>query len=94
MNEDDIGLHRVEYVAHTRQHAGGNVVEVLPLLHDVEVVVGRDVEDAQHLVEHFAVLSRNAHDGFEFRRVSPEFLDHRRHFYRLRSRAENQHHFA
>ena len=50
------GFRLAKHVAHTGEHTRRNVVEVLTLLHDVKVVVGGNVEDAQHLVEHLAML--------------------------------------
>ena len=48
---DNIGLALGKNITHSCQHTGGHVVEVLTLLHDVEVVVGRDLKDAEHLVQ-------------------------------------------
>ena len=63
VDEDDVGLALFQHVAHAGEHAGRDVVEVLPLLHDVQVVVGADVKDTEHLVQHLAVLAGDADDG-------------------------------
>jgi hypothetical protein len=41
----------------------------LPGLHDVEVVVGRDVERFKNLIEHLAVLRRDANHAAELFRA-------------------------
>ena len=60
MYQHNVWLRLFQYVTHACQHAGCHVIEVLTLLHDVQVVVGLYVKDAQHLVEHLAVLTRHA----------------------------------
>ncbi len=57
VDQHDIRHAHLEHVAHARQHAGRDVVQVLPLLHDVEVEVRLHLEDPQHLVQHLAVLA-------------------------------------
>lgn len=80
-----------EHVAHADEHAGGDIVEVLTLLHDVEVVVGGDVEDGEHLVEHLAVLSGDADDGLERVGVFLELFDERCHLDGFRACPEDEH---
>ena len=77
VDQHHIGLARLEHVAHTGEHAGGDIVQVLPLLHNIEVEVGLHVEDAQHLVQHLAVLSRHAHNRLKLTRILLELLDQR-----------------
>lgn len=91
MHEHYVGARFVEHVAHAREHAGGDVVEVLPLSHDVEVVVGTDVEYFEHLVEHFAMLPGDANDGLESVGGILECFDERRHFDCFGTGAEHEH---
>lgn len=86
----NVGLRTVEHVAHAEEHTRGNVIEVLPRHHDVEVIVGGDVEKAEHLVEHLAVLSGDAHLSDELIRAAFELIDKRRHLDGLRPRTENK----
>ena len=65
MNEDNIRLANLEDVAHAGKDTCGYVIEVLTLLHDVEVVVRSDIEDGEYLIEHLAMLTCDAYDGFE-----------------------------
>lgn len=50
MNQNHIRLALFEHVAHAGKHASGDIVQVLPLLHDIQVIIRFHVEDAQHLV--------------------------------------------
>lgn len=74
-----------------KQHVGRDVEERLAGLHDVQVVVGRDAEHAQHLVEHLAVLARDADHRLELLGPSLQLVDERAHLYRLRARPEDEH---
>ena len=89
VDQHHIGLALLEYVAHTGEHAGGDVVQVLSLLHNIEVEVGLHLEDAQHLVKHLAVLSRHAHNRLKLLRILLELLDQRAHLDRLRPRSKH-----
>lgn len=74
MHQHHVGAHFFQYVAHSCEDTGGHVVQILPLPHDVEVVIGPDVKQAEHLVQHLAVLPRNANDGFKLVGASSELL--------------------
>ena len=91
MDEHYIGLADLEDVAHAGEDACGYVIEILTLLHDVEVVIGLDIEDAEYLVEHLAMLTGDAYDGFELFWVLLEFLYQWAHLDCLRSGAEDEH---
>ncbi len=65
VDKHHVRLHLPVHIAQSGKHPGGDIVEVLPLLHDVEVVMGRDAEQPQYLVEHLAVLTGNADKGLE-----------------------------
>ena len=88
VDQHHIWLARLEHVAHTGEHAGGDIVQVLPLLHDIEVVVGLDAEDVQDLVQHLPVLAGDADPGFEVFRMLLELLDQRAHLDGLRPRSK------
>lgn len=65
MNEDYIGGALLEDIAHTSEDAGSYIGEVLTLFHDVEVDIGCYLKDSEYLIEHLAMLSGDAHDGFK-----------------------------
>lgn len=75
------------------QHVARHVEQRLARLHDRQVVVGRHVEDAQHLVEHLAVLAGHGHDSLELIRARLQLVDERAHLDCLRACAEDKHYF-
>lgn len=75
------------------QHVTRHVEQRLARLHDRQVVVGSHVEDAQHLVEHLAVLAGHGHDGLKLIRTRLELVDERAHLDCLRASAEDEHYF-
>lgn len=83
VNQHHVRTGLVEHVAHARQHAGSHVVEILSLPHNVQIVVGLDSEQPQHLIEHLAVLSADADDRPERVRMPSELPYQRGHFDRL-----------
>ena len=91
VDEHYVGPRLTEHVAHAEQHARGHVVEILPLLHYVEVVVGTDVEYLKHLVEHLPVLAGDAYRGAELSGMLLEFLYERSHLDGLGAGPENKH---
>ncbi len=82
-----------EDVAHACRDAGGDVVEVLSLLHDVEVVVGLDIEDTEDLVEHLTMLPCDVDDGPKAVRMFLELVEQGADLNRLRPDLENKHYF-
>ena len=56
-------------------------------------MVGSHVEDAQHLVEHLAVLAGHGHDGLELIPARLQLVDERAHLDCLRAGAEDEHDF-
>jgi len=88
VDQDDVGFAVGEDAFHALQDGGGDVGEVLAGLHDVEVVVGFEVEQCEYLVEHFAVLAGDADAGFELR-VGGELQGQGGHFYGLGAGAED-----
>ncbi len=74
-----------------RQRPDGDVGQGLARLHDVEVVVGRDLEDLEDLVEHLAMLRGHGDDGLEAVPLG-EFRHDRRHLDRLGPRSKRHEH--
>lgn len=91
--EHDIGLLVLEDRLELEQHVARNVEQSLSRLHDRKVVVGRHAEDAQHLVEHLAVLPGHGDDSLELIRARLQLVDERAHLDCLRASAENEHNF-
>ena len=91
MHEHHVGFRLAKHVAHTGEHTRRNVVEVLTLLHDVKVVVGGNVEDAQHLVEHLAMLPGDTHYSDKLVGTALKLLHQRSHLDGFRAGAEHKH---
>ena len=93
MYEHHIGLHLTQHVTHAQQHTGCHVIQVLPLLHDVEVIVGNYLKESQHLVEHLTVLTCHAYNRLEILGILFECLHQRSHLDSFGASAKYQHHF-
>ena len=93
VDQDDVGPLVLEDGLELQQHVARDVEQRLAWPHDREVVVGRHAEDAQHLVEHLAVLTGNGHDGLEIFRAPLQLVDERAHLDCLRAGAEDEHYF-
>lgn len=86
-------LKLIKKVTKAAEDATGNISEVLTLLHDVEVVVRCDIEDAEYLIEHLAMLTCDAYDGFKLGWVLLELFYQWAHLDCLRTGAEDEHYF-
>mgnify|MGYP001824042190 CR=1 FL=1 len=84
------GFFGVEGFAQAGDQAREQFIKCLVFLHNIEINVGRDPRNVQHLVQHLAMLGGNAHPGLNgwlaFQRV-----DDRKHLDRFRPRPENRH---
>ena len=89
VHQHRVGPPAREHGAHAGEHAGGDVGQVLPGLHQIEVELGLDPEQAEHLVEHLPVLRGDADPGVEARQCL-QLLDQRRHLDGLGPGAEYQ----
>lgn len=94
VDQDDVGFLVLEDGLEFEQHVARNVEQRLAGLHDRQVVVGRHVEDAQHLVKHLAVLARHGHDGLELIRPRLQLVDEWAHLDCLWAGSEDEHDFS
>ena len=92
MNEHVVGLLLLQHIFQPAEHAGGDVVEGLPALHDIQVVVHRQMEEIDHLIEHLAVLRGEADLRINARPLQKLFHDGR-HLDGFRPCPENRHYF-
>ena len=88
VHQHEVGAEGLEDPAHAPEHRAGDVGQILPRGHDVEVEVGDEPEEVEHLVEHLAVLGGDAEPRLEAR-VGGERQRQRRHLDRLRPRSED-----
>ena len=93
VDQDDVGLLVLEDGFELEQHIARHVEQRLARLHDRQIVVRSHTEDAQHLVEHLAVLARHGHDGLELLLARLQLVDERAHLDCLRAGAEDEHDF-
>lgn len=91
VDQDDVGPLVLEDGLELEKHVARHVEQRLSRLHDREVVVGSHTEDAQHLVEHLAVLARHGHDGLELILARLQLVDERAHLDCLRAGTEDEH---
>ena len=91
VDQDDVGPLFLEDGLELEQHVARYVEQRLARLHDRQVVVGSHTEDAQHLVEHLAVLARHGHDGLKLLLARLQLVDERAHLDCLRAGAEDEH---
>ena len=80
-------------LAHNRvgrgKEAGGQLREALIGSHQIHLVVGRDLKEVEHLIQHLAMLPRRTDDRAHTIGISPQLLDNGRHLDRFRARAED-----
>ena len=90
MDQYYIGLDLFQHIPHPGKHPGRNVVQVLPLLHDVQVVIRLYFEYPQHLVQHLPMLPSHAHHRLELPRMLLELFHQGAHFDGFGAGAENE----
>ena len=93
MDQHHIWLALFEHVTHTGEHAGGDIVQVLSLLHNVEIIVRLHLEYLEHLVQHLAVLTGHTHNCLKIFRIFLELLHQRAHLDGLWPGSEDKHYF-
>lgn len=91
VDQDNVGPLVLEDGFELDQHVARHVEQRLARLHDRQVVVRSHTEDAQHLVEHLAVLPGHGHDSLELIRARLQLVGERAHLDGLRSCAEDEH---
>ena len=89
MYKNKIRFDNSENIAHPCQHAGGNIIEILTLFHDVEVIIRHNIKQLKHLVKHFTMLSGYSNYGFECIGMLFKFLYQGSHFNCFRSGTED-----
>ena len=93
VDEDEVGAILLEHLVDALHGARGDVKEGLPRRHDVEVVVGNDVKEMEHLIEHLPMLCRHERLCLNLLRMARQLHDDGRHLDRLRARSKDRHDF-
>lgn len=91
VHEHDVGPLVLEDGLELKQNVARHVEQRLTRPHDRQVVIGSHAEDAQHLVEHLAVLAGHGHDGLELILARLQLVDERAHLDCLRAGTEDEH---
>ena len=90
VDQDQVGLGLLQHALHAQQALGGDGGQGLPGLHDVQVIVGLQLEDVQHRVLHLPVLGGDAAEALNIR-PGGQLLHQRAHFNGFRPGAKNAH---
>ena len=64
--QNDVGFFLAHHFFQTSQGSCSDTCQCLSGLHDIQVILGVQVEDFQNLIQHFSVLRGNADDAFDF----------------------------
>ena len=90
VNQYHVGTEVLQHVAQAQQHTRSDVVQVLIGRHDVQVVLGHDVEHFEHLIQHLAVLGSDANTGFKSLTVALQGFHQRCHLDGFGAGTENK----
>ena len=90
VDENNVRLRLFEHLIQTVQALLGNGRQRLTRLHDIQVIIRPDAENIKNLIEHFAMLCGNAHDGLSVF-VLLKRMHERSHFDSFRARTEYSH---
>lgn len=74
MNKNYIRLSFFENVSHSSKDTRCNIIQILALLHDIEIVIWSNLEQIEHLIKHLTVLASNADNCLKFIRIFLELL--------------------
>ena len=91
VDKDHVGPLVLEDRLELQQYVARHVKQRLARLHNRQVVVGRHAEDAQHLVEHLAVLASHGHDSLELSFSCFQLINKRTHLNGLWTRPKDEH---
>ena len=69
MDQDQIRLCLFQDFFQTHQGTAGHIIQSLACGHDVQIIIRFDLEQIQHLIQHFPVLGRHRNDGFQHIRI-------------------------
>ena len=81
----------LQNLAQAKQHPRGDIIQVLPLLHDIKIVIGLNVKNMQYLIEHFTMLTGHTNQRPETVGSGLKRLDQRGHLDGLGTRSEYEH---
>ena len=83
LHQHDAGLLGIQDGFERRQNPGSGLEQGLAGQHQIQIVIGPDVEYRQHLVEHVTMLTGDAHPGLKLRRPGAQVQENRTELDRL-----------
>src|SRR3977135_2173405 len=78
VHQDDVGSERIEDSVKSLKRGGGYAARALASAHEIEIEIGNDVKQREHLIEHLPVLGGHTHTWF-VTRVHPQRVNEWRH---------------
>ena len=93
MNKHHIRFHLLQHITHSRKHTSRHIIQILTLLHDIQIIIRTDIKNFKNLVQHLTVLTRNTHHSLKIVTPLLKLLHQRSHLYCLRACPEDKHHF-
>ena len=90
VHQHDIRLFYTEDLTHSHKNCSRHIRQILPLLHNIQIIIRNDAEDIKHLLQHFPVLSGDTDDRLQLL-TFPKLQDKRTHLNRFRSCSEYHH---
>jgi len=81
LHQNPVGLFLGQDLVNAKQYFGCELAEGMIIAHQIQVIIWLNIEQCQHLIEHFAVLCRDADNRLNvvMNRPSSQFPDNRRH---------------
>ena len=89
LRQNPVGIDLAHNRVRRGKKAGGQLREALIGSHQIHLVVGRDLKEVEHLIQHLAMLPCGTDDRAHPIGISPQLLDNGRHLDRFRARAED-----
>jgi hypothetical protein len=89
LHQHPVGFFLRKHAVELHECAGGDLGQRLICRHQIQVVIRRDGKEREHLIEHLAVLSRDADHAREFAGMLAQRLDDRGHLDGFGARAED-----
>ena len=90
MDQYHIGLDLFKHIPHPGKHPSCDIIQVLPLLHNIQIVIRLYFKYLQHLVQHLPMLPGYAHHRPELPRMLLELFHQGTHFDGFGAGAENE----
>ena len=85
MHQYHIGQNSLQYISQTYQYPACHIIQVLPLFHDIQVIIGVYLKNLQYLIQHLSMLPSHTYNCLKIIWILLKFLNQRSHLNCLRS---------